>query len=390
MSGDAAPPELALGPRLEREVLAAMKQAFVGKDAIVDLLGVSLVAGENLFILGPPGTAKSALVHDLARRLDARAFDYLLTRFSEPNELFGPFDIRRLREGELVTNTEGMLPEAELVFLDELLNANSAILNSLLTVLNERVFRRGRETRSLQLLTVVGASNRLPEDEALGALFDRFLLRVRSDNVGDDRLDEVLAAGWRLDTGQVAAEVPAERLTAAEVRGLQGLVPRVDLAAVREPYAALVRRLRAAGFAVSDRRAVKLQRLVAASALVCGRLAARPSDMWVVRHAWDTEEQVEVLESLVADALERAGDDPEAHPRARAAEDPDPERLARDLEALAARLDGADVAEGERARLRDRLATLAGRVQWVRAEAPREALRARIDALWSRVGARPA
>src|SRR5207245_2141298 len=121
-------------------------------DEIIDVLGVCLVAGENLYILGPPGTAKSALVHELGRRIEGKVFEYLLTRFTEPNELFGPFDIRRLREGELVTNTEGMLPEASLVFLDELLNANSAILNSLLTALNERVFRRGRETRRLPML----------------------------------------------------------------------------------------------------------------------------------------------------------------------------------------------------------------------------------------------
>ncbi len=167
---------LALARRLTAEVLASLKAAFVGKDEIIDLMGVCLAGGENLFLLGPPGTAKSALVQQLARRIDGRVFDYLLTRFTEPNELFGPFDIRKLREGELVTNTEGMLPDAAVVFLDELLNANSAILNSLLMVLNERVFRRGRETRRLPLLMVVGASNRLPEDDALTALFDRFLL----------------------------------------------------------------------------------------------------------------------------------------------------------------------------------------------------------------------
>src|SRR5580765_757189 len=190
---------LTIGQRLVLEVLDPMKRAFVRKDEIVDLMGICLVAGENLFLLGPPGTAKSALVHELGRRLNGKTFEYLLTRFTEPNELFGPFDIRKLREGELVTNTEGMLPEASLVFLDELLNANSAILNSLLTVLNERVFRRGRETRRLPLLMVVGASNRLPEDDTLGALFDRFLLRVRCDPVPGERLDEVLLAGWRLD-----------------------------------------------------------------------------------------------------------------------------------------------------------------------------------------------
>src|SRR5690349_10937255 len=207
-----------LGRRLLGEVLNPMKRAFVGKDEIIDLLGVCLVAGENLFLLGPPGTAKSALVHDLARRLEGQVFDYLLTRFTEPNELFGPFDIRRLREGDLVTNTEGMLPEASLAFLDELLNANSAILNSLLTVLNERVFRRGRETRRLPTLMVVGASNRLPEDEALGALFDRFLVRVRCDNVSTEQLQNVLVAGWQLDT---QAESPAATMTPDQIRELQ-------------------------------------------------------------------------------------------------------------------------------------------------------------------------
>src|SRR6195952_4717493 len=169
---------LDLGRRLVTEVLDPMKRTFVGKDEIIDLMGIALAAGENLFLLGPPGTAKSALVYELGRRLRGRTFEYLLTRFTEPGELFGPFDIRRLREGELVTNTEGMLPEASLIFLDELLNANSAILNSLLMVLNERVFRRGRETRNLPAIAVFGASNRLPEDDTLGALFDRFLLRV--------------------------------------------------------------------------------------------------------------------------------------------------------------------------------------------------------------------
>lgn len=96
--------ELALNTagRVQTELLDVVKREFVGKDEVIDLLGICLVAGENLFLLGPPGTAKSALVRSLASKLDCRVFDYLLTRFTEPSELFGPFDIRRLKEGDLV------------------------------------------------------------------------------------------------------------------------------------------------------------------------------------------------------------------------------------------------------------------------------------------------
>ena len=253
-------------------------------------------------------------MQDLARRIRGRVFDYLLTRFTEPNELFGPFDIRRLREGDLVTNTEGMLPEASLVFLDELLNANSAILNSLLMVLNERVFRRGRETRVLPLLMVVSASNRLPEDDALGALFDRFLLRVRCDNVAPERLSDVLEAGWKLDLPRAETAV----FDIEDIRRLNRMLADVDLGGVRAAYVELVHRLRHAGIPVSDRRAVKLQRLLAASALLCGRLAVNATDLWVLRYIWDTEEQQEVLASIVQDAIDRGGPQREAtHPRAR-------------------------------------------------------------------------
>jgi len=121
------PNHLSLINILRDDLLASIKDQFVGKDEIVDLLGISLVARENLFLHGPPGTAKSALVHAIAKRIEGKPFDYLLTRFTEPNELFGPFDISKLKEGELVTNTDGMLPRADVVFLDELFNANSAI-----------------------------------------------------------------------------------------------------------------------------------------------------------------------------------------------------------------------------------------------------------------------
>jgi MoxR-like ATPase len=368
--------KLEIGRRLGEEVLKPMKQAFVGKDEVIDLLGVCLVGGENLFILGPPGTAKSALVHNLAARLEGQTFDYLLTRFTEPNELFGPFDIRKLREGELLTNTEGMLPEASLVFLDELLNANSAILNSLLTALNERIFRRGKESRPLKALLFVGASNHLPEDDALKALFDRFLLRVHCDNVAAEQLADVLEAGWKLNQNRVTAS----SLHFDEIQSLQGLLPEVDLTPVRTVYAELIHRIRHAGIPVSDRRAVKLQKLIAASALLCGRLAARNSDLWVLKYIWDTDDQQEVLQALVEKVSSATESDPSDHVRARPQDGPDPESLARDLDFITERLKSG--ANGEQAYLQDRLGLLEGRSQWVKDPQKREFLTKRIAELW--------
>jgi MoxR-like ATPase len=364
--------------RLATEALEPMKRAFVGKDEIIDLLGICLIGGENLFILGPPGTAKTALVHQLAARLQGKTFDYLLTRFTEPNELFGPFDIRKLRDGELQTNTEGMLPEASLVFLDELLNANSAILNSLLVALNERLFRRGKETRPLAALMFVGASNHLPEDDALQALFDRFLLRVHCDNVPGERLPDVLTAGWKLAAGVTEKS----SLHFDELRAAQTALGHVELAAIRQPFSELIHRIRHAGIPVSDRRAVKLQRVIAASALLSGRTEARLSDLWVVRHIWDTEEQQEVLASLVDQAMAKASATNGDHPRARSTDGPDAESVARDLDSIEGSLKDGGLPDVEKSYLRDRLGILEGRCQWVKDGTKREWLLKRAAALW--------
>jgi len=372
---------LQIAAHLTDHLLRPMKSVFVGKEEIIDVMGIALAGGENLFLHGPPGTAKSALVHELARRLDAQSFDYLLTRFTEPGELFGPFDIRKLREGDLVTNTEGMLPEADFVFLDELLNANSAILNSLLLVLNERVFRRGRETRRLPALLVVSASNHLPEEEALKALFDRFLLRVHCGYVPEAELAAVLEAGWALEKSKLGMPVSAG-LSAADIRVLQDSLPTVDLAPVRGAYLELIARLRAAGMEVSDRRAVKLQRVIAASALMCGRMEARVSDLWVLRCIWDREEQREMLSAMVQETINKDAQATGDHPQAHGGSAPDPESLARDLDVLS---EGwADLAAGV---ARDRLAALAARVPWVRQSETREALQEKVEALWRKAGA---
>src|SRR5262249_1718547 len=244
--------------RLRERVTAPLKLAFVGRDEVVDLIALAVVAGEHLFLYGPPGTAKSLLVRRVAGAVNARYFEYLLTRFSEPNELFGPVDLVKLRGGVVATVTTGMLPEAEFAFLDELFNANSAILNNLLTVLNERVYRRGSETHRLPLLSAFAASNHLPEDDALQALFDRFLIRCKVEALPRRQLPALLAAGWAIERDGKPAPDATDTPSADDLREMSRLAKDVDLGGVLTVYADAVTKVRDLGVALSDRRAVKV------------------------------------------------------------------------------------------------------------------------------------
>jgi MoxR-like ATPase len=368
--------------RLRREVVEPLKRRFVGRDEIVDLIALAVTAGEHLFLHGPPGTAKSALIRQFAAAVRGNYFEYLLTRFSEPNEVFGPIDLMRLREGTVATVTSRMLPEGEFVFLDELFNANSAILNNLLTVLNERVYRRGVEVHQLPLLSLFAASNHLPDDDALRALFDRFLLRSHVDNLNRDQLPRLLSAGWELErAGPLNSSV-----SAADLRALAQQVYQVELTGIAERYADVVSKVRDLGVALSDRRAVKVLKLVAGSALLCGRSRAQVSDFWVFRYVWDREEQIAPLKALVGGVIEPYAQESDTHPLAAVPDRVDGDEIARQLDAMSAETRDRSHGLAALARFRERLTDLADRVAWLPDDAPRRHLNDRIGEMLKRLG----
>jgi MoxR-like ATPase len=368
--------------RIRREVVEPLKRRFVGRDEIVDLIALAVTAGEHLFLHGPPGTAKSALIRQFAVAVRGNYFEYLLTRFSEPNEVFGPIDLVRLREGTVATVTSRMLPEGEFVFLDELFNANSAILNNLLTVLNERVYRRGVEVHQLPLLSLFAASNHLPEDDALRALFDRFLLRSHVDNLNRDQLPRLLNAGWELEQ---AAPLESS-VSASDLRNLAQQIYNVELLGIAERYADVVSKVRDLGVALSDRRAVKVLKLVAGSALLCGRSKAQVSDFWVFRYVWDREEQIAPLKALVGGVIEPHAQESDTHPLAAVPDRVDGEEIARQIDAMSAEVRGPSLGLAALARLRERLTDLADRVAWLSDDAARRHLTERIGEILKRVG----
>ncbi len=321
-----------LAARLAR-LAETLERTFLGKNEVIRLLLIVTLAGEHAVLIGPPGTAKSALLRTFARLLDARYFEYLLTRFTEPNEIFGPVDLAAFREGRYERRTEGMLPDAEIVFLDEVFKSNSAILNALLTLLNERRFTSGGRVIRSPLLAAFGASNEVPTDDNLGAVFDRFLLRIRSDNLDAYHFQDLLTRGLAHEIQGLSDERPAPLVRASEIADLHRTFgARVQFSETFfAAYKGLVFQIRAEGISVSDRRVVKLLKLFAASALLDGRASPDTSDFFILKHIWNNEDQAAILDALVSPVLEAYHRD---HPEARRVG-----ALGVGIEALAAELD---------------------------------------------------
>ncbi|WP_394824020.1 AAA family ATPase [Pendulispora albinea] len=288
-----------------RRAISEACQGLVDREALVELVVLCAVAGEHLLVIGPPGTAKSEAVRRIARRLGGAYFEYLIGRFTEPTEIFGPIDLRKLKEGVVETETSGMLPEADIAFLDEVFLGSTAILNTLLGILNERTFRRGRTALACPLRVCVGASNRLPaEEDQLAAFADRFLVRVFVEPVRDSALEELLAAGWSLRPSPATVGTAAASLGDLDV--LAGAAASMDLSPIRSAIAQGVRLVREAGIAWTDRRIVRVQGLIAAAAALAGRERPTEADLWPMVFALPSEQAQRAGRDALRELLSRS------------------------------------------------------------------------------------
>ncbi len=278
---------------------------------------VALIAGQNMVLLGPPGCGKSLIVTELARRIQdtspagsansnlssaitaavapttgggtgLKCFTLLMTKYTDPDEVFGPVSLAALKNDERRRTLTHKLPEAHFGFLDEVFKANSAVLNALLTVMNEREYDNGGPARlKLPLISLFGASNEMPEGRDLEAFWDRFLLRMVVNPVSDSGFDRLV----KLLTG--ARPSPAAFLSLAQLNTLQlqarqtGFTPQV-----LQAYTRLRKELKARGIVPSDRRWGQCLELLQAHALLEGRQLVEEDDLAILSHAlWNTPEQ---------------------------------------------------------------------------------------------------
>ena len=304
--------------RTER-LLAGLTAGLHERDRAVALALLTAVAGESIFLLGPPGVGKSLIARRLKHAFaDGTSFEYLMSKFSTPDEIFGPVSIRKLKEEDKYERlTERYLPGANVVFLDEIWKAGPAIQNALLTILNERIYRNGEREVAVDVRAIVSASNELPTPGSqLDPLWDRFLVRLEVGNVR--RFDSFVKL--ITDTADVYAVdlPPGTALAQAE---LDDYSARIDAVAVSPEALNVIQVVKsrldaynaerpdpADHLRIYDRRWKKAVRLLRTSAFLNGRAAVDLMDCFLLEYClWSRPEQRDHVREVLAEAVRQHG-----------------------------------------------------------------------------------
>lgn len=283
-----------------KAVISELKSNFHERDELIEGAVCALLTSNHVIIIGPPGTAKSQLANELCSRITGtQYFQWLLTKFTTPEEIFGSVSLKGLENDEYRRVTTNKLAEAHIAFLDEIFKSSSSILNSLLTVINERVYFNGTEKINTPLITLFGASNELPTDEdELDALYDRFLVRFVVGYIEEDfRFLKMIQGGD--DKNEPTT------FSLQELSKLKENVSRVEIPqAVYKILLRIRKELNAKGISLSDRRYKSSVSLIKAKAFINGREMAKEEDVKILENVlWKDPAEIPDIKSTLHSIL---------------------------------------------------------------------------------------
>ena len=299
-----------------KKILDGLNEGIFEKEEVIRLSLLSAIAGESIFLLGLPGVAKSLI----ARRLkfafkDAKSFEYLMNRFSTPDEIFGPVSVIELQKDNYMRITEGYLPESEIVFLDEIWKAGPSIQNTLLTVLNEKIFRNGKETKAVPLLGLIAASNELPADEeGLEALWDRFLIRYIVSGVEDkDKFNQMISQDLNPEKINLKEKISKEEYKKWNTEINKILIPDEVykvIEVIRKKIQEYNTKLdeNQIEIYISDRRWKKIIKILRTSAFLNDRIEVDLMDCFLIQHCiWNNDSDITKVKDIVTESIREYG-----------------------------------------------------------------------------------
>lgn len=310
-----------------KKLLSFIGKDLIEKDEAVRLALLASIAGESIFFLGPPGTAKSLVSRRLKLAFKGENensvsyFEYLMNQFSTPDEIFGPVSLKALEENKYERITQGFLPEANVAFLDEIWKASPAIQNTLLTILNEKKFHNGNKVNEVPLKALISASNELPaKNQGLEALWDRFLIRAIVNPIQDDEDFEKFLYGEKVKAELEPTDSMKKNLIlTSELEEWIDKIEKIELPdEVRNVISKIRHELSRKNeekkrqenekFYVSDRRWKKIIKILKTSAFLNGRNSVDLMDCQLIEYCiWNTENQIEETRQIVKDCVEQNG-----------------------------------------------------------------------------------
>lgn len=286
-----------------KKLISDLNEGLIDREEVVKLSLLTMLANENLLIVGPPGTAKSEIARRLSHVIkNGEYFEYLLTKFTTPEEIFGPLSIKELKEDRFRRNTQGYMPDAKVAFLDEIFKANSSILNSLLTIINEKIYHNGKEKLKVPLISLVGASNELPTgDDELNALYDRFMVKLIVDyvNDGDVRaLFNIRNKEFTIDENNAIneEELLAIKNNFGDIKIPENITEAIE--EIRSDYKSAFKKNKVER--ISDRKFIKLLNLLKVSAYTNERDELNYSDLLLLRNClWNDPKNAHKISEII-------------------------------------------------------------------------------------------